>query len=68
VLKLLKHLPRTNCRACGYLTCMAYAAALREGETTPQHCPPLWEDDYQPRREQLLDYLNGFGWRALDEW
>lgn len=35
VMEILKKLPRTNCRACGYATCMAYAAALREGERLP---------------------------------
>jgi ArsR family metal-binding transcriptional regulator len=68
VMEILKLLPLTNCKVCGYATCMAYAAALREGETTPQDCPPLWEEKYQTKRHQLLAYLNSFGWRALDEW
>lgn len=67
VIEILKLLPMTNCQACGYATCMAYAAALREGEITPQDCPPLWEDACQPKREKLLTYLESFGWRALDE-
>ncbi|MEI6633710.1 MAG: (Fe-S)-binding protein [Chlamydiota bacterium] len=29
VLDIYKLLPRTNCRECGYLSCMAFAAALR---------------------------------------
>jgi len=32
VIEILKLLPMTNCKACGYATCMAFAAALREGE------------------------------------
>jgi len=32
IMEILKLLPLTNCKACGYATCMAYAAALREGE------------------------------------
>ncbi len=67
VLEILKLLPMTNCKACGYATCMAYAAALREGEATPQACPPLWETPHQAKRENLLNYLNSFGWLALDE-
>ena len=42
---ILRLLPMTNCKACGYTTCMAYAAALREGEISPNDCPPLWEDN-----------------------
>jgi ArsR family metal-binding transcriptional regulator len=67
VMEILKLLPMTNCKSCGYATCMAYAAALREGEITPRDCPPLWEDQYQPKRETLLTYLQNYGWRALDE-
>ncbi len=66
VIMILKNLPMTNCKACGYATCMAFATALREGETTPQACPPLWEDAYQTNRETLLAYLAEYGWRPLD--
>ena len=67
IMEILKLLPLTNCRACGYATCMAYAAALREGEITPKDCPPLWEEKYREKREKLQVYLESFGWRALDE-
>ncbi len=67
VMEILKLLPLTNCRACGYPTCMAYAAALREGETTLKDCPPIWEENYEEKQEKLLAYLESFGWRALDE-
>lgn len=66
VMEILKLLPLTNCKACGYATCMAYAAALREGETTPENCPPLWEEKYREKREKLQAYLESYGWRALD--
>jgi len=66
VMEILKLLPLTNCKLCGYATCMAYAAALREGEISLQDCPPLWEEKYQEKREMLQDYLESFGWRALD--
>ena len=35
VIDILRLLPMTNCKACGYATCMAYAAAFREGEISP---------------------------------
>jgi ArsR family metal-binding transcriptional regulator len=66
VMNILKLLPMTNCKLCGYATCMAYAAALREGEITFNDCPPLWEERYREKREKLLAYLESFGWRALD--
>jgi ArsR family metal-binding transcriptional regulator len=67
VIEILKLLPMTSCKACGYLTCMAYAAALREGEISLNDCPPLWEEKYREKREKLQAYLQSYGWRALDE-
>jgi ArsR family metal-binding transcriptional regulator len=67
VIEILKLLPMTNCKVCGYLTCMAYAAALREGEINLEACPHLWEEKYQEKREKLQAYLQSYGWRALDE-
>jgi ArsR family metal-binding transcriptional regulator len=67
VLEILKLLPRTNCRACGYATCMAYAAALREGETTPEACPPLGEPGAADQARRLGAYLETYGWRPLDD-
>jgi ArsR family metal-binding transcriptional regulator len=67
VMDILRLLPITNCKACGYATCMAYAAALREGEVSLEACKPLWEEKYREKREKLQAYLQSFGWRALDE-
>ncbi len=67
VIEILKLLPMTNCKECGYPTCMAYAAALREGEIALEDCKPLWEEKYREKREKLQAYLQSFGWRALDE-
>jgi ArsR family metal-binding transcriptional regulator len=67
VIEILKLLPMTNCKACGYPTCMAYAAALREGEVSLEACKPLWEEKYREKREKLQAYLQSYGWRALDD-
>jgi ArsR family metal-binding transcriptional regulator len=66
VIEILKLLPMTNCKLCGYPTCMAYATVLREGETTLQDCLPLKEDKYREKREKLHGYLVSCGWQALD--
>lgn len=66
IMEILKLLPMTNCKLCGYPTCMAYAAALREGEISLQACKTLWEEKYREKREKLEAYLRSFGWRALD--
>ena len=66
IIEILKLLPRTNCQACGYKTCMAFATALREGETSLDDCPPLREERYREEREKLAAYLASYGWRPLD--
>jgi ArsR family metal-binding transcriptional regulator len=68
IMEILKLLPMTNCKTCGYPTCMAYAAALREGEISLNDCPSLWEETCRVKLEKLQAYLESFGWRALDEW
>lgn len=66
VIEILKLLPMTNCKVCGYATCMAYATALREGEISLQDCLPLAEKKYRERSARLQAYLDSFGWLALD--
>ena len=67
VMEILKLLPMTSCKACGYATCMAHAAALREGEITLKDCPPVWQKAFAEKRQRLETYLMSFGWRALDD-
>jgi ArsR family metal-binding transcriptional regulator len=67
VIEILKLLPMTNCKLCGYGTCMAYATALREGEISLQDCLPLAEEKYRQKLDKLQAYLDSFGWRALDQ-
>ncbi|MDD5127694.1 MAG: (Fe-S)-binding protein [Dehalococcoidales bacterium] len=53
VMEIYKLLPRTNCRQCGYATCMAYAAALSQGATTLEQCAPLLPAD-KDRLQKLI--------------
>lgn len=46
-LELYKLLPRTNCRKCGYPTCMAYAVELRADADKLSLCPELTEQDFK---------------------
>jgi ArsR family metal-binding transcriptional regulator len=41
VLGIYKLLPKTNCAECGFATCMAFAAALSNGKSVPDHCPAI---------------------------
>ena len=58
VLDIFKLLPGSNCRECGYPTCMAYAAALRQGEAEVEQCPPLSQPEYAENRGKLLALIS----------
>ena len=45
ILEILKLLPRSNCRECGYPTCMAFAAELRTDFMKSSSCPYITEQD-----------------------
>jgi len=53
LMDIYKLLPATNCRECGYPSCMAYAAQLREGKTELSQCPYLSGDSCATIRSQL---------------
>lgn len=50
-------LPRSNCRACGAATCMAFAFGLLENRFRPEQCPVLSEAEFDGRRQALVDIL-----------
>ena len=54
-IEILKLLPGTNCKECGYLTCMAFANQLREGREEVGKCTQLSEQN----REKLRRLLDG---------
>ncbi len=38
-LQIFKHLPKTNCKECGFPTCLAFAMALASGKASLDACP-----------------------------
>ena len=54
VYDIYQSLPKTNCKKCGYPTCLAFAAALRSGEASLEQCPLLLEPEYAQNREQII--------------
>jgi ArsR family metal-binding transcriptional regulator len=55
VLEVLKLLPRTNCGQCGVPSCMAFAVALAEGDSSRDDCPPLMLEAEAQKREKLAE-------------
>ncbi|WP_448382905.1 (Fe-S)-binding protein [Desulfosoma sp.] len=56
VFTILKQLPKTNCKDCGYPTCTVFAVQVAEGGRGPEHCPHLSPE----QRQALQAYLEPF--------
>lgn len=61
VIDLFRLLPKTNCRQCGYATCLAYAADLRVSRARLESCLPLCKTEYAASREKLLHIMSSVG-------
>ncbi len=60
-LQLYNWLPRTNCKECGELTCLAFAVLLFAGQQELEHCAPLFSEDYGEQRQVLLELAQALG-------
>jgi ArsR family metal-binding transcriptional regulator len=58
VYDIYRLLPRSNCKQCGYPTCLACAADIRNGVVSLDICPPLSEPEHAPNREQIRALLS----------
>jgi ArsR family metal-binding transcriptional regulator len=54
IYEIYKLLPGTNCKECGYPTCLACAADMRNGVISLEGCPLLSNPEYKQNREQIL--------------
>ncbi len=56
ILDIYRLLPGTNCSACGFRTCLAFAAAVSRHQAFPYRCPslrrPLTEQAVYPLRDK----------------
>jgi ArsR family metal-binding transcriptional regulator len=53
-IEIFKRLPRTNCRACGEPTCLAFAARVHAGDLPVTACRRVFEGEYGHLRDALL--------------
>ena len=56
MIEILKLLPKTNCKECGFPTCMVFATVVAEGAIDSSDCPALSDEN----REKLADYRAAF--------
>jgi DNA-binding CsgD family transcriptional regulator/ArsR family metal-binding transcriptional regulator len=55
IIDILRILPKTNCKECGFPTCMAFAAALVKGRAPAQACPGLASPISESAEYPVLD-------------
>ncbi len=58
VIEIFKLLPKTNCKQCGYSTCLVFAADLCEGKIQLESCSSLLKPEYSANRQKLMDILS----------
>ena len=71
IIDILKILPKTNCQKCGYLTCMAFAAAITKGKVAADKCPslvsPISENAVYPIFDNNGKLVSSFGGKGTGE-
>ena len=65
-IEIYKRLPRTNCKACGELTCLAFAVKLWGDEAALAQCRPAMEGEYRHLQEALVEICAGLGLSDTD--
>lgn len=53
VIDIYGNLPKTNCRECGYATCLAFAAEVRAGNCSVEQCPPLLQPANASKKDAI---------------
>jgi ArsR family metal-binding transcriptional regulator len=54
-------LPRTNCKKCGFRSCLAFAFKLVDQKIEIGRCPSLFSEEYNEKRKVLLEMLQVAG-------
>ena len=62
-----KLLPGTNCRECGFRSCLAFAFKLVDEKIEIAKCTPLFLDQFKEKRKVLLEILQNAGLKVSSE-
>ena len=60
-LEIYYRLPKTNCRACGQKTCLAFALNLWSGNAVPSQCTPIHSGQMGHLRPAFEEICSGLG-------
>jgi len=59
--EIFRRLPRTNCRACGEQTCLAFAIRVYMDEVPVGRCKPVFAGEFQRLKGALVEICAGLG-------
>lgn len=62
VLEVYRLLPQTNCKKCGELTCLSFAAKVVSEEKNILSCSEIFYEDYSQKRKELFKLLRSCGY------
>ncbi len=60
-------LPGTNCKKCGFRSCLAFAFKLVDRKIEVVKCLPLFSDEFKEKRKVLLEILKNAGLKIPPE-
>ncbi len=60
-------LPGTNCKKCGFRSCLAFAFKLVDRKIEVVKCLPLFSDEFKEKRKVLLEILRAAGYQVSPE-
>jgi ArsR family metal-binding transcriptional regulator len=60
-LEIFKRLPRTNCKACGEQTCLAFAIRVYMGDLPAGRCKPVFAGESGHLKDALVEICAGLG-------
>lgn len=56
-MQIYRHLPKTNCKKCGYSSCMAFAVKMANFKASIDECPVLSESKYLRQKMRLKELV-----------
>lgn len=63
-LEIYGWLPKTNCKDCGEMTCLAFATRLLLGEQQIKKCRPLFREEYSNLKDPMLEIVAALGYEV----
>ncbi|MEN2985672.1 MAG: (Fe-S)-binding protein, partial [Thermodesulfovibrionaceae bacterium] len=59
-IEIFKLLPKTNCKKCGFPTCLAFAMKVAQGQVQIEQCPDVSEEVKTKLKEAATPPIKGF--------